>query len=97
DGAVEHVTADAVGQIVSWTAADGSTTLFAYDALGRLVRVAAAGQPSTTIGFSAAGRQTGFLPPTIGADGSYETRTYDKDGNLTAIVGPGDRSIAYTY
>jgi RHS repeat-associated protein len=97
DGAVEHVTTDAVGQIVSWTAADGATTLAAYDALGRLVRVAAAGQPSTTIGFSAAGRQTGFLPPTIGADGSYETRTYDKDGNLTAIVGPGDRSIAYTY
>jgi RHS repeat-associated protein len=97
DGAVEHVTTDAVGQIVSWTAADGATILSAYDALGRLVRVAAAGQPSTTIGFSAAGRQTGFLPPTIGADGSYETRTYDKDGNLTAIVGPGDRSIAYTY
>jgi len=97
DGAVEHVTTDAVGQIVSWTDADGATILSAYDALGRLVRVAAAGQPSTTIGFSAAGRQTGFLPPTIGADGSYETRTYDKDGNLTAIVGPGDRSIAYTY
>lgn len=97
DGAVEHVTTDAVGQIVSWTAADGATTLAAYDALGRLVRVAAPGQPSTTIGFSAAGRQTGFLPPTIGADGAYETRTYDKDGNLTAIVGPGDRSIAYTY
>ena len=68
-----------------------------YDALGRLVRVAPAGQPSTAIGRSAAGRQTGFLPPSIGTDGSYETRSYDTDGNLAAVAGPGDRAISYAY
>ena len=97
DGLVERVTADPLGRIVQWTADNGATVTSVYDALGRLVRVAPAGQPSTTIGLSAAGRQTGFLPPTVGADGSYETRTYNKDGNLATIVGPGDRSIAYTY
>jgi RHS repeat-associated protein len=46
---------------------------------------------------SPAGRQTGFLPPTVGSDGSYETRSYDPDGNAAAISGPGDRSVSVAY
>jgi RHS repeat-associated protein len=97
DAAVERLAFDAVGRIVKWASPDGGTVLSDYDALGRLVRVAPAGQPSSAIGRSAAGRQTGFLPPVIGADGTYETRTYDTDGNLATVAGPGDRAISYTY
>ena len=97
DGTVEHLAGDAFGRTVSTTAPDASTVLFAYDAFGRLARVSPAGHPSTTIGYSAAGRQTGFLPPAISSDDSFEARTYDADGNLATIAGPGDRSIAYAY
>jgi RHS repeat-associated protein len=96
DGVVERVAYDAVGQIVRSESADGATILSGYDGLGRLVRMAPAGRPATTIGRSAAGRQTGFLPPMVGTDGSFETRSYDKDGNLATVSGPGDRSISYT-
>jgi len=97
DGIVEHISVDSFGRVVRQTAADGSAVLATHDGLGRLVRVAPAGQPSTTIGLSAAGRQTGFLPPIVGNDGSYETRGYDQDGNGAAISGPGDRSISVAY
>ena len=97
DGLVEGRIYNRDGLIVRSTAPDGSATGLTYDSDGRLIQLRYGDHPSTTLGYSAAGRQTAYLPPGVMSDAGYELRTYDQEGNMATIAGPGDRSVGFTY
>ena len=97
DGTVDQLGVDANGRIVRASTADGATVHLAFDAAGRLIQVRPPGHPSFTLGRSAAGRPTGFLPPVIGDDATFEVRSYDRDGGVTSIDGPADRANRVSY
>jgi RHS repeat-associated protein len=97
DGTTLKVTVDKAGEPVITTAGDGSTTLEGYNAAGRLIQIQPPGGLNYTLGDSPAGRPTGFAPPMVENDGSVETTAYDKDGQLAAVSGPGQRAINYEY
>ena len=97
DGVVEKTAVDRAGRMVGKSAGDGSTTVVGYDAAGRVSQVQPPGGLNFTLGMSAAGRPTAFVPPMVEGDASIETSLYDKDGQLSAISGLGNRAIAYSY
>lgn len=88
---------DRTGQAALAAAGDGSTVLTNYDAAGRLAQIQPPGGSAYTLGVSPAGRATGFAPPMVEGDASVETIAYDKDGELAAISGMGQRTINYEY
>ncbi len=93
DGSVVTESVDAAGWPVMLSAADGSTSIVAHDAAGHVTEVQPPGALGFTRGTSAGGRPTAFIPPSVGGDGAIETATYDGDGGLSAIAGPGPRTI----
>jgi len=97
DGLVETWLYDGMGRIARTDSPDGSAVTYRYDADGRLIQVRYGDHPSTTLGYTGAGRASAYLPPVAVDDASYELRTYDEEGNVAAIVGPGDRSVAFAY
>jgi RHS repeat-associated protein len=92
DGRARRTGVDANGRATRLVGGDGSAILLSYDAAGRLVQVRPPGHTATTLGHSAAGRATGYVPP-IPDLAAVETRTYDTDGLLAKIAGPGPRVI----
>lgn len=97
DGVVEKTRVDKAGRIVAVSAGDGSTAVLGYDEAGRTNQIQPPGGVNFTLGLSAAGRSTAFAPPMVENDGSIEISSYDKDGQLTATSGLGNRDIAYSY
>jgi RHS repeat-associated protein len=97
DGVSEKSVADQVGRTVTASVGDGSTVVLGYNSAGRVNQVQPPGGLNFTLGTSAAGRPTAFVPPIVQEDASIETSSYDKDGQLTAISGLGNRAIAYNY
>ncbi|HEV3513879.1 MAG TPA: hypothetical protein VGS05_19385 [Candidatus Sulfotelmatobacter sp.] len=97
DGTAVKVALDRVGQTAMAADGEGSTVLANHDAAGRLVQIQPPGGFNYTLGVSPAGRPTGFAPPMVEGDASVETVAYDKDGELAAISGLGQRAVNYEY
>jgi RHS repeat-associated protein len=97
DGVSEKRVVDNAGRTAISSMGDGSTIVFGYDSAGRVNQVQPPGGLNFTLGMSGAGRPTAFVPPVVQGDASIETSSYDKDGQLTAISGLGNRAIAYSY
>ena len=97
DGVNEKRAVDNAGRTVTASVGDGSTVVLGYDSAGRVNQVQPPGGLNFTLGMSAAGRPTAFVPPMVQGDASIETSSYDKDGQLSAISGLGNRAIAYSY
>ena len=97
DGVNEKRAVDNAGRTVTASVGDGSTVVLGYDSAGRVNQVQPPDGLNFTLGMSGAGRPTAFVPPMVQGDASIETSSYDKDGQLTAISGLGNRAIAYSY
>lgn len=97
DGVVQKVQRDAAGRTVMISAGDGGTTMVRYNPAGRVNQIQPPGGVNFTLGTSPAGRYTAFVPPIVQEDGSIETTSFDKDGKVTALSGPGTRAISHDY
>jgi YD repeat-containing protein len=97
DNVIETSVVDRAGRLVTASAGDGSTTVVGHDAAGRVNRIQPPAGLNFTLGTSPAGRYTAFAPPMVDGDGSIETSLYDKDGQISAISGLGNRSVSYEY
>ena len=96
-GTAVKVAVDRAGQAALAADGEGSTVLANHDAAGRLIQIQPPGGFNYSLGISPAGRPTGFAPPMVEGDASVETIAYDKDGDLAAISGLGQRAINYEY
>ena len=97
DNVIEKIVVDRAGRLVTASAGDGSTTVVGHDAAGRVNQIQPPAGLNFTLGTSPAGRYTAFAPPMVDGDGSIETSLYDKDGQISAISGLGNRSVSYEY
>jgi RHS repeat-associated protein len=84
---------DGDGNQTGFTDARGIVTTTAYDADNRLVKISYSdGTPTVSYTYDADGNVTGVTDAT-----GTRTLTYDPDGNLTTVAGPGSGSFSYTY
>ena len=97
DGTIANLAYDARGHPLAASVGEATHLALVRDNVGRIIQVRNGDRLSTTLGYSQAGRPTAFVPPTVGADLSYETSAYDEFGRLSTVAGPGDRSISMTY
>jgi RHS repeat-associated protein len=97
DGTTDVIVVDPAGRVVQHTAGDGSNTLMSFDAGGLPILVRPGGLQATTLGWSAAGRATGYVPPVVSGDPSFQSVAYDTAGRPELVSGPGSRRVETTY
>ncbi len=90
-GESDHLTYDAAGRMATYQDFKGNTTSFTYDALGRLLK-RQAGSESNDLTYTSTGKRA------TATDARGTTQySYDVDGQLIGITGPGGETLAYSY
>jgi RHS repeat-associated protein len=88
---------DAIGQVTSAVAPDGSVTGFTYDHNGNLSSLTPPGQPSYRFTYTPTNLIATSVAPAVGATPVTTTYTYNADRDLTGIALPAGDAIGIGY